>query len=93
MKIYELVATDLSHLGGRMGTEYTVPIFHKFYSSAVKAMNAADDDYRQRQQQKRKQSIEWKRVGPSTHSPEGGWYSGDLGFIDYRIIPVQVENK
>jgi hypothetical protein len=36
-KVYEAYREDASHLGGPMGTEYTIPIEHKLFTDLEKA--------------------------------------------------------
>jgi len=77
--MYELTSTDLTNLGGPMGTESTSENFHKLFASLESAKSAAERDYNQS-----RGPIKWKRNGR-------GWTSGDLGYVMYDIEKVRVE--
>ena len=85
--IYELEATDMTHCGGPMGSEYTESLWHKFFSSLQKAKDYAEKDYSKQASRKRK--ITWIFVR-DRFSRE--YTSRDLGFIMYDIRRVQIED-
>lgn len=78
MTVYMLTATDLTHLGGPMGSEYTKVIFNKPYKNLSKAKAAAEKDY--------EQPIEWQNQESNKF-----WTSGDLGHVTYDIRKITVE--
>jgi len=76
-----LVKEDWTHLGGRMGTEYTTVIWDKFFSTEDLAKEYAEEDNDIDHPMK----IKWeKQKGKS-------WFSGDLSSHAYYIYPVKVE--
>ncbi|NIR17949.1 MAG: hypothetical protein GWN86_30230 [Desulfobacterales bacterium] len=80
--VWELISEDLSGLGGRMGIETVTTNWNRLFSTPGKAKMAARKDYRTNS--KTKASINWEKV-------EDGFYSGDLGFVSYRIVRRIVE--
>lgn len=81
-KKYVYIATyeDLTHLGGTMGTEYTVTKFLGVYSSPDTAKTGCNSHYNKKMVGK----INWIRDGNGLRSP-------DLGFIIYYIKKYEVK--
>jgi len=75
--VFNLTATDMSHLGGPMGTEYTNTMFVKTFKSVENAQKYAQKDYKE-------SIIDWKKDG------RNAWTSGDLGWVEYTINKVKV---
>jgi hypothetical protein len=73
---FELVATDLTHLGGPMGTEKTYTIFRKAFNSVDDAKKFAEKDHKKRDN---REKIQWKC------SKDNTWTSQDLLSHAYEI--------
>lgn len=84
--IYELVATDLSGLGGPMGSERTWTMFRYFFSTAEKAKKFAQNHYASRTHGK---ELSWL-PGVAGHGELDGWTTGDLGWVMYDVTSVVV---
>lgn len=82
MIIYELVSEDLTHLGGRMGTEYTTENWHYLFETIGAAKAYAEKDYRYQKET----PIQW-------YHSIGSHYdcSGDLHYVMYTIKPVKMK--
>ncbi len=87
--IYQLMATDLSQLGGSMGTEHTSILFIKFYSSEQAAKKAASDHYKGSTRYPRK--FRWI-IKKYRDTDDTALWSGDLGHVEYNIQPIKVEH-
>lgn len=82
MRFFELVCTDLTNLGGPMGTESTSEIFRKAFTSVLKAKVFAEKDHNKRDRRSR---IKWEK-GRRKY-----WYSGDLLSHSYEIHNREVQ--
>ena len=80
--IFKLVSTDMTHLGGPMGSEYTTTNFVKYFSSVDNAKKHAEKDFGDQ----RTEPIEWKKKNKS------GFTSGDLRYVMYDIESVVLED-
>lgn len=75
--VFNLTATDMSHLGGPMGTEYTSINFVKSFKNLENAQKYAQKDCK-------RFVIKWKKDGRNS------WTSGDLGWVEYTIDKVKL---
>ena len=66
-KIFSLTSTNLTHLGGPMGTEYTTTNFIKYFTTVQLAKNYAEADFKWQN----------KRVG-NKKFPKIKWYKFNL---------------
>jgi hypothetical protein len=74
-----LISTNLSGLGGRMGTESAHTNFRKFFNHMVNAMEFAQKDFKHGK-------INWRECG------RGKYTSGDLGYVMYTIKEIETED-
>lgn len=74
--VYDLINENLSHLGGRMGTEYTTDESMGLFYKKEDAKLAAEKHYGKK--------IKWKRS-------EDGISSGDLLYVEYHIIKKEIK--
>lgn len=79
--MYQLIAEDLSHLGGPMGSEYTTEMFRRFFTTLDKAKEAANRHYNR---DMKRGPIKWEKDGR-------GVTSGDLSWVMYTIKLVKAE--
>jgi len=79
--VFNLTATDMSHLGGPMGTEYTSIMYVKTFGTLEKAQKYAQKDYKYSDIGL---ALKWKKDG------RNAWTSGDLGWVEYTINKVKV---
>jgi len=70
-KMVYLKNTDLTNLGGPMGSEYTTTRYIKFFSKENRAKRFATKEH--------KAPIRWKR------KRDGVITSGDLNYVEYEI--------
>ena len=79
IEIFELTSTDLGHLGGPMGSEYTTSAHEGSFSTLEKAKKCAEKIYNGS-----RGKIKWKTEGNFTSS-------GDLGYIAFEIKRTKVK--
>ena len=79
--MYVLIAEDLTHLGGPMGSEYTTKSIVGHYSTIKLAKAKALKIY---QGNRRQETISWEKRGT-------GFCSGDLAFVMYHIEKVKID--
>jgi len=77
MNSYTAIATDLTHLGGSMGTEYTTIIWIKNFKSLKSAKLHCEAHY--------KSKLTWTTVNNKCIT------TGDLGWIMYDIKLLEFE--
>lgn len=80
--IYVAVSTDLSGLGGPMGTETTRTNWRKYFTEIEFAKEFCEGDYAMKTQSLKK--FKW------LIKPHGKIYSGDLRFVEYTIKPIEI---
>lgn len=76
MNIYSLTSTDMSGLGGPMGTERTETNYIRYFSKKEYAQAYAEKEFDKK--------IEWK------NDRSGGCTSGDLLYVMYDIAKVRI---
>jgi len=87
--VYYVTATDMTHLGGPMGSEYTVDMWTKYFPTEAKAKKFAEDDYKKLTRAGvKKRKIKWVWDEEVEY-----WYSGDLSFISYSVGKIKLENE
>ena len=74
--IYKLVSTNLTNVGGRMGTETTSTNFRLYFTTKNKAKKRAEKDYGKK--------IRWFKDGEAITS-------GDLLHVEYDISEIKIE--
>ena len=84
MKIFALESTDLTHLGGCMGSEYTTTNYVKYFKSIKKAKKFAEKEYDKYSDDKIKWHIDDEDQDITT--------SGDLSFVEYQISEIKTED-
>lgn len=79
--VYELIYEDLTHLGGPMGSEYTIRTSMGLFSDPNAAKGAGHNDYMLRTSGKkdRHRDFTWLEKGP------GEWRTPDMGFVMYHV--------
>lgn len=76
--MYRLTNTNLTGLGGPMGTERTSTRWTKFFRSRSGAKEYAEGDY-----QKNGHDLDWKwqQVGDNLTSGDQGWVMYDIEYV------------
>lgn len=87
VKIYRLIATDLTHLGGPTGSEYTTRIFTKYFQDIDIAKAYAQEHYKPKSKW-----FDWKQTSSDKPDKEFTISFGDLGFVMYDISPIELED-
>lgn len=83
-KLYELIAEDLTHLGGPMGSEYTTRESLGLFGNPDLAKLVAEEHYHGRDK------IKWESRDDKPH--RYSWYEADvyrtqdLGYVQYHIL-------
>lgn len=77
--MFMLIATDLTGLGGPMGTETTKTIFREFFTTMPKAKRRAEEHYKKN---KGTEVIQWKGNDKAATS-------GDLRWVMYSVKEVK----
>lgn len=77
--MYTLVITDLTHLGGLVGTEYTT-YTEQHYKTVKAAKEGAEKHYNGS-----RGPIRWSQF------ENKWWHSQDLGYVMYKIKPLKIE--
>jgi len=73
--LFELIAEDLSHLGGPMGSEYTTDSSIGLFKTETSAQEKAEKCF--------KKKLSWRRDGKRL-------VTDNIGSVRYRIIPRKV---
>lgn len=87
--MWELVSTNLTQLGGPMGTERTFVNWRKFFKSKINAMEYAQADYHQQLRKFGQEPKDFKWGG----NPDTRLTSGDLLFVMYSLVAVKLEDE
>lgn len=90
-EVFMLVASDLSQLGGPMGTERVSTLFRSFHRSQDGAKARAVSHYNSRRRSQIDQEISWREIRVSSNG-NMGITSGDLGWVMYDIRKVDIED-
>jgi len=83
--VWRLESTNLTHLGGPMGTEYTTTNWNKFFRSIENAKKFAEHDFNMDRGTHKLKKITWEQI-------DDYLTSGDLAFVSYDIYPVKLED-
>lgn len=83
MKVFDLIAEDLTHLGGPMGTEYTTESPIGLFGDAEEAKKVAQRHY-ESSRRRPEPPLKWLDAG-------NGFRTEDLGFVMYRIRVREVK--
>lgn len=76
MNIYSLTSTNMSGVGGPMGSEHTDTNYIRYFSTKEYAKAYAEEEYGKK--------IRW------WNDRSGGCTSGDLSYVMYDIAKVQI---
>jgi hypothetical protein len=82
--IYAVSSTNLTGLGGPMGTERISTNWTRHFRSHTKAMWAAFKDYKK---QGGKEKLDWM-----LDDDKKGVHTQDLGFVEYHVWIVETED-
>lgn len=74
--IYQLKSENLTHLGGKMGTEYTYDNFTEYFYSKKAAKKRAEGDY--------KKPLKWFKKEKDIRTK-------DLGYVQYIITKLTIK--
>ncbi len=91
MKIYKLVAENLTNVGGPMGSNtYLPPYFEDYFESIESAKKKAEKHYGDKTNEiyGERKPIKWEKTSTKNGA---GVSSGDMGWVMYDIIPIKVK--
>jgi len=85
-EVWQLTITDLTHLGGPMGTEYTTDSNGGVSATSEAAKRNAEKHYNGS-----RGPIHWQWIEKNHGKGNYRWFSGDLGYVAYSIERVPVD--